>query len=306
MSRSRPAALATLRRRHRLSGLPSTAVHKRRAEAVLLRGRSRPLGPDQYLVPASWPADHPLYHPDRYGQIDPLLVAETVRQTGILIAHERLGVPHDHMFVLGSLRVKVRHDARTTGGRLPVEVVAECRHDGRDPGRTRTVMTARFQVAGQALAQARVAWHTMDAARYQDVRWPAGSAVTGRDDPAPWAVPAGRLPASRVGRRRPRDVVLAGTESGPWLLHPDPAHPVLFDHPSDHVPGMVLLEGVRQAFAASQDDDPGRAATIVEARFRRFAELDAPVLIRRRQQGFTAEQGGRVLLEATVDGPGPC
>ncbi|MEV6799873.1 ScbA/BarX family gamma-butyrolactone biosynthesis protein [Micromonospora rifamycinica] len=304
MSRSRPATLPTLRR-HRLSDLPSTAVHKRRAEAVLLKGRSRRLGPDQYLVPASWPADHPLYHPDRHGQLDPLLVAETIRQTGILVAHEHLGTPHDHMFVLGSLHVEVQQGVRATGDRLPVGVVAHCRHDGRDPGRTRTAMTAWFQVLGRTLARARVTWHTMEAARYHDVRWPTGAAVTS-DGPATPTVPGDRLPATRVGRRRPRDVVLAGPESGPWLLSPDPAHPVLFDHPSDHVPGMVLLEGVRQAFAASRDDDPGRAATIVEARFRRFAELDAPVLIRRRQQTFTAEQHGRILLEAMVDGPGPC
>ena len=304
MSDSHSTNLTTSRPR-RDTGLSAAAVHKRRADALLLTGHARQLGPEEYLVPASWPDDHPLYHPDAHGRIDPLLAVETIRQVGILIAHEHLGVPQDHAFVLASLAVEMEPAAVAGDDRLPVEVVARPRHDRQDPRRTRTVMMAMFQAAGRNIARARIAWQTLNPSEYRATRWAAHEPGTGSLDNAEGLRAADRLPAARTGRRSPRDVVLAGPVSGPWRLQPDLAHPVLFDHPCDHVPGMVLLEGIRQAFACS-GTDPSRAATTVLARFRRFGEWDAPVVIRGGGRQFIAEQEGRKLVEATVDRPGRC
>ncbi|MFE2517849.1 AfsA-related hotdog domain-containing protein [Streptomyces mirabilis] len=35
-----------------------------------------------------------------------------------------------------------------------------------------------------------------------------------------------------------------------WQLTPNPHHPILFDHTTDHIPGMVLLEAAHQAATA--------------------------------------------------------
>jgi hypothetical protein len=63
-----------------------------------------------------------------------------------------------------------------------------------------------------------------------------------------------------------------------WLLTPDLGHPILFDHSDDHLPGMVLLEGARQAATAHLAPrvlTPAAAATT----FHRYAELDRPCWI---------------------------
>ncbi|WP_275935680.1 AfsA-related hotdog domain-containing protein, partial [Streptomyces mutomycini] len=52
---------------------------------------------------------------------------------------------------------------------------------------------------------------------------------------------------SRVGRLRWKDCVLERDRPDQqWGLRVDRDHAVLFDHPTDHVPLMVMLEGFRQ------------------------------------------------------------
>uniref|UniRef100_A0AAU2JKS5 A-factor biosynthesis hotdog domain-containing protein n=1 Tax=Streptomyces sp. NBC_00049 TaxID=2903617 RepID=A0AAU2JKS5_9ACTN len=58
----------------------------------------------------------------------------------------------------------------------------------------------------------------------------------------------------------------------------DTDHPILFDHPVDHAPGMLLLEAVRQAAYASAFPRRG-VLTDIEMRFFRYGELHAPCWI---------------------------
>ena len=55
----------------------------------------------------------------------------------------------------------------------------------------------------------------------------------------------------RVGRRLRRNVVVGDAQFGDGELHcavvTDTTHPSFFDHPQDHVPGMMMLEAARQA-----------------------------------------------------------
>lgn len=65
------------------------------------------------------------------------------------------------------------------------------------------------------------------------------------------------VPPAIVGRLDEHDVVLGVPGSAAerrglnWELRIDPGHPVLFDHPTADVPGMVLLEAARQAVQAA-------------------------------------------------------
>lgn len=57
----------------------------------------------------------------------------------------------------------------------------------------------------------------------------------------------GRVKPGLVGRLRDKDSVLArGSSADEWLLRPNLDHAIVFDHPTDHLPLMVLLEGFRQ------------------------------------------------------------
>jgi hypothetical protein len=55
--------------------------------------------------------------------------------------------------------------------------------------------------------------------------------------------------------------------------------PYFFDHPLDHVPGMGLLEAMRQAALAIRHPEPALPLSI-QAAFTHYVELDIPCLIR--------------------------
>ena len=105
---------------------------------------------------------------------------------------------------------------------------------------------------------------------------------------APFAreVVDGRL----VHKVRSENVLLAsverarsGADSYLARMHVDPAHPFFFEHPLDHVPSMMLIEGGRQlGIAVSQlfldvPFETAFAPTEITARFSAYAELTAPI-----------------------------
>ena len=109
----------------------------------------------------------------------------------------------------------------------------------------------------------------------------------------------------------------SGADSYVARMFVDPEHPFFFEHPLDHIPSMMLIEGGRQVgIAVSQMfmDVPFETAfapTEITARFSAYAELSLPVdiecdahdkvlrrghLRRVRLEGRFV-QGGRVLGE---------
>jgi hypothetical protein len=109
----------------------------------------------------------------------------------------------------------------------------------------------------------------MTPATYRRLRPARGTELWSDDDPAATGSP----PARAVGRRDPADVLLRPVGPKRWRLHIDTRHPVLFDHPCDHVPGMVLIEASRQVFQVTT----GKAPTQLAAVFERYVELGPPV-----------------------------
>jgi 3-oxoacyl-(acyl-carrier-protein) synthase len=82
----------------------------------------------------------------------------------------------------------------------------------------------------------------------------------------------------RAIARRDENVVIANASSGGATLVVDESHPYFFDHPLDHVPGILLAEGALQLVERAAQDD----ATYVRAlglRFRRFCEKKGPIAI---------------------------
>jgi 2-oxo-3-(phosphooxy)propyl 3-oxoalkanoate synthase len=81
----------------------------------------------------------------------------------------------------------------------------------------------------------------------------------------------------------------------------DTSHPTLFDHPLDHVPGMLSIEAVRQAV---QSEAPRALLTGVDVTFARYIEFDAPCWIdmypvARQEVGAPHE---RVRVDAVQNG----
>ncbi|MEU3569532.1 AfsA-related hotdog domain-containing protein, partial [Kitasatospora sp. NPDC036755] len=77
-------------------------VHRASVSEVFLTGWQA-TGPHDFLLGAQWPRLHGFYRlpGDRYH--DPVLLAETIRQAGLLIGHAGFGVPRGHHFVMEDL-----------------------------------------------------------------------------------------------------------------------------------------------------------------------------------------------------------
>ncbi|MBO0821741.1 MAG: hypothetical protein J2P26_12935, partial [Nocardiopsaceae bacterium] len=92
-------------------------------------------------------------------------------------------------------------------------------------------------------------------------------------------------------------VTPAGPDGHQALVAADGGHPVFFDHPHDHLPGMLLLEAARQlavARAALVSERPAAAFRLVScaASFAGFAELQPPA--RLVADGSAGQAGVRV------------
>ncbi len=77
-------------------------------------------------------------------------------------------------------------------------------------------------------------------------------------------------------------------------------HPVLFDHPLDHLPGMLLLEVLRQSTFATFDV-PDAHLESIDAVFHRFAELDQRTTVRVRMLNDGPLSARAVIRQGGVD-----
>lgn len=226
-------------------------VHRSSVAEVFVTDGAR-AGDREFVVAAQWPRDHALYHPDENGLSDPLLFAETLRQGMVYVAHRHCGVPLGRRFIGRDIDFEITDPAalRVEGVPLSVFLVGEWTWDGDDArGRSGARMDFRLVVGGRACGWGTISMLMVDERRYRLLRRLGGGASD-----APATLPARtaasgapRTPPHRVGRLRWRDCVLEeAARTDEWRLRVDRDHAVLFDHPTDHIPMMVMLEGFRQ------------------------------------------------------------
>jgi hypothetical protein len=252
--------------------VPRQLVHRASVAETFLTGVTS-TGGNRFTVFAEWPRAHQLHvSPDR-SAYEPLLVAETVRQVGALLAHTAYEVPLGHQFVLRKLGITTYPERLAVGAKPAGPVlhitVTDVDHRGGRPAGFR--FEADIRLDGERVATAHLAVTWMSPAVYRRLR---GGRTTVSAPPV-----APGLPPAAVDRALPADVVLAPTDHPDrWRLRVDTAHAVFFDHPLDHVPGMLLLEAARQAVRGRTGTGP-RTPVSFHAVFHRYAELDLPVWI---------------------------
>ncbi|MEU7488957.1 ScbA/BarX family gamma-butyrolactone biosynthesis protein [Streptomyces sp. NPDC042319] len=279
--------------------VPREYVHRSAVTEVFLTGW-RGDGTDAWTVDAQWPRAHSFYGP-AHGLHDPVMMAETARQAGLLLNHVGHGVPLGHTVAWGSVRYTVAPEALKVAG-TPADVEVRVRdHDAVRRGSRLSGMRQTFDAYrdGRPLGRTECTFTCLTPAVYRRLRGPyadldhALSRVLAPGEP---------LRPALVGRDREADVVLSPADgTGRWQLRTDITHPVLFDHPVDHVPGMLLVEAARQAAYATVG--PGRwTATAMDCSFARYAELDAPTWIRARALGPDATGRPRVAIRAEHQG----
>jgi 2-oxo-3-(phosphooxy)propyl 3-oxoalkanoate synthase len=286
--------------------VPKEYVHREALAEVFLTDCEE-VGPGMYQVSAQWPRAHSLYS-SRVGLHDPLLLLESIRQLTPLLSHTAYGVPLGHRLIWKDLRCSIAPQALRAGA-VPADVRLRVRSDavtGRQ-GFRGARLDVRAERDGSHLASAATTFTCHTPAVYRRLRGRRCDARAAVEAAIP--VPRAATPQS-VGRDRTSDVVLSPAgRPDRWQLRVDPSHPVLFDHPVDHAPGMLLLEAARQA--AVNVTDPRSAVPVSwDTTFHRYAELDAPCWIESSPSGtdaegrprveVTAHQGGQAVFQADV------
>ncbi|MFR9727393.1 AfsA-related hotdog domain-containing protein [Streptomyces sp. MS19] len=260
---------------------------------------------------------------------DFLLIVEVLRQTGVLVAHQHLGVAIDSAFIFKSLSYRVRSLEALRIGSRPANVVVSLTVR---PERNRAGRVLGFEFDGVFTVDDTVALEASGALMFVSRRAFDLLRTKGRErvraaDPGSTLV--SRLaPAApeTIGRRDPRNVVVtepAVDTAGNALARVvvDTAHPHLFDHQLDHVPGNLQLEAARQVAVASVARLHGLApenlvVTGLEAVFTEFAELDLGTSVLARVDGVRhatdlgllavpvavrTEQSGSLCSDVTVE-----
>lgn len=105
-----------------------------------------------------------------------------------------------------------------------------------------------------------------------------------------------RPSASHVGRASEADVAIARGSDGRFRIAADYGSPVFFEHPQDHWPGMVILDGATQwslhKLSAAEEDglvDTGLALSSIACTFVRYGELTSPLLVVPRAETYATQ-----------------
>lgn len=240
-------------------------VH-RAAQSEVYLVNSQALTSTDFVMEAQWPRRHYLFDMES-GQVDLLLAAETLRQATILVAHRYFDVPMTASFLMRGLSIEAT-GTELPQGFSPFEIqVALCVSDVRQGSRGLTALQTKlsFYYQDALIAKGSGDLQILEARLYRRMR--------------PSARSSHELPALPASHELPRGVSLLRREDQPftWNVGLDHRHPVFFDHPLDHVPGMAIIEAVAQVAA----DLLGSTVSLrsFSGVFEAFLELGEPVTI---------------------------
>ncbi len=276
-------------------------VHRNAIAEVLLTDIVQ-LDETSFEVAAQWSRSHRVYRPDADGRHDPMLLLETVRQTGLALSHFGFGVPYGYKSVMHDVgfRVWPEDEPRAVRAATNVTLTVECENVvlRGDLLRSMTVVLA-MSADGRhfATGSGTLSWLTERTFGQLRAR-NGGRSPNPADHPlVPMSPPAVTSMPSRY--RGPADALLVAGDRQPErrrILIPQD-HPVYFDHPLDHVPGMLLVDAAWQAATAALPPGPTR---LVECWMKcpSFTELIGETWISLEprtgdQIGFRVEQDGR-------------
>jgi hypothetical protein len=261
----------------RSAGIPREFTHRPTAGDVLITSWSR-LDDAHYSLTAQWPHDHRYFTP-RDGRHHLLLVGETIRQTGLLIAHTELGVPLGHHFILGDL-VYTAHPEQLVVGSGPTELTINVTCS-KVRMRAGTMTNGDFDMtirkAGQIVATGNITATITAPAVYRRIR---GERLSARQGDGPLPAP---VDPQLTGSAHADEVLLAPTDRPDrWTLRLPVGHPSVVNPANDHVPGMALLDAAQQAARVITAPD-SFVPYAFGTEFRRYAEHDIPCVVEARR-----------------------
>lgn len=287
-----------------------TLVHKRFPENVLLTD-IRECGQDHFLCAGRIPADHPFFTGGgRTPRQDILFYTEVGRQASLAVTHRFLNAVLDDVFIFEKSEAAVTPAIwRLPSSADSVTIEIKVRDTVRRKNNivTRVVADHAMFVGDEQVFGGTGTWTVQSAALFKRLRRSMGMGSS------PAAVTAHDIEASVDPRHARFDTVvistpdyIEGTAALGASLIVDRSHSYFFDHPCDHVPGMLLLEGCAQLAVAAVAES-GLAAsrqaaiTAYEADFTQFVECSLPTMLTARVvAGHAAEVSSRSVHDAVT------
>ena len=277
-------------------------THRRAVSEVFLTSAVQ-VDADTFDLGTQIPRQHGYFsdHLSSPAAYDPMFFVEACRQGMFAIAHRFLGAPYGHHFILRGVELAVAEPDLLAVRAAPTQARIRCRLERRY--RDRNGNNVGFKLRCRVHIDEREALSCL-----VDVRWvtPEQYATIRGADCADldllaglaWCPDGPRLAADVLGRRNPANVLIAplsppartGSADGlgqdarlAWAadLVVDTSHPTLFDHPLDHIPGMLQLEAMRQLGTAALGtlrDAPAASVRLTgfDVRFASFGEIGLP------------------------------
>jgi hypothetical protein len=273
--------------------IPRKLAHKRRLENVYVTSLSQVSARSEFLFGAFVPQSNAYINDMRVHAGDVALsIIEIGRQIGIALSHEFLGVKPQQTFVLDTMVFEALPAMHTHDWRAHDQLWGQATIDQQVHGGDGELSSARaegrIQAGSDCVCMQSSNWSILPKERYQRLREISRARNERRMSEATdtESLGPGFLVSLDAQLRQP---VLA---PGLWVssnasrfvatLHVDRRNLFFFDHDNDHVPGMLVLEGMRSmALDIVGKFSPRAAAPValrrIEVAFKNFAELDAPV-----------------------------
>lgn len=290
--------------------VPRALVHRRSVAEVFVTD-SRQTAPDAFEVAAQLPRGHLMA--ENPGVHEPLLIIESMRQAGVLIAHRHMDVPLDTAFIMGTIGFQVDSlEGMRVRSEEPSRLLIHAKADTQVNRRGRILgfdFTGSVDIDGSHVLTAHGSLNFLSKRSYRVLRARGRSILNPRTAVLPRLVP---VAPAEVGRHNPRNVVItppvlsAGLRASASIVaHFD--HPHLFDHPLDHIPGNLVIEAARQlavsGLSRSYGIDPTALLPVtIAAEFAEFVESDSIAQLDARLGELTRdERSGAVVSEVTVD-----
>jgi hypothetical protein len=270
----------------------NSLVHKHSLENVLLTEIST-CGDNRFIGAGRIPTEHVFFNsPGKTPWKDILFYTELGRQASLAISHSFLDVSTEDVFIFERSEAAVTDPVWKSPLHTPLDsILVDVRIQEitrrRNNAVSHVVADHFLSIGGQQVFRGTGAWSIQPAALFQRLR----RTSTARTLAAPFD--ARTCADVRVARPRleaPANAVISRPEYVPNTpafvssLIVDPRHPYFFDHPCDHVPGMLLLEGSAQlalaAFAGTTSVPPGTSAVCAyDVNFAQFVECELPTTL---------------------------
>lgn len=294
--------------------VPRSMVHRAAVSEVFLTGAEL-VKEGHFRCSAQLPRTHSYFseHTHRSAHYDMLLLLEVFRQASIYISHAFLDVSAQDKFIYLDSVTRVTERSllvvgdRPASAQIDVFVVDEYLRHGERSGVT---LNMSLSINGEVAARhERMSIRWMSGAAWNKMRARGLAAIPADADPLAQLPPP--LSPSAVGRHWLNNVVLGkDVEQGAdRLVAPlivDLNNPAIFDHPLDHIPGMLLLEGFRQAALVVADRQLQAAPdqwllSSCHVVFTRFGEFGLPTRVRADLNALAIDEHGRITVALDVE-----